>query len=131
MLVRARERSLCSIGPNDVCRSKAAAAGNRCKLSAASSIDRGAYRARKAEIKLIGSSLRYLQLRAGVIDKHPLAGDMRLAHRRRDALLPGPVQVAKTRVRVPAGMLLAILLPEQLQRDARPLQLAMDLRPIR
>src|SRR5262249_36290848 len=80
---------------------------------------------------LASDPINDLQLRAGVIDKHPLAGDMRLAHRRRDQLLPGSVQVAKTRVRVPAEMFLAILLPEQLQRDARPLQLAMDLRPIR
>src|SRR5262245_48568053 len=80
---------------------------------------------------LASDPINDLQLRAGVIDKHPLAGDMRLAHRRRDPLLPGSVQVAKTRVRVPAEMFLAILLPEQLQRDARPLQLAMDLRPIR
>src|SRR5262245_14711976 len=80
---------------------------------------------------LAARAIHEFQLSAGVIDKHPLAGDMRLAHRRRDALLPGPVQVAKARVRVPAGTLLTILLPEQLQRNARTLQLAMDLRPIR
>jgi|SRR5689334_23035537 hypothetical protein len=80
---------------------------------------------------LASDPINDLQLRAGVIDKHPLTGDMRLAHRRRDALLPGSVQVAKAGVRVPAGMLLTILLPKQLQRDARPLQLAMDLRTIR
>ena len=55
-----------------------------------------------------------LQLRAGVIDEHALAGDVRLSHRRRDALFPFPVKVAKARVRVAGGMLLAIFLPEQL-----------------
>jgi len=69
---------------------------------------------------------------AGVVDEHALAGDVRLAYRWRDPLLPGPMEVAKARIRVPAaGMLLAILLPEQLQGDARTLQFTMDLRPIR
>ena len=79
---------------------------------------------------LAGGRGNDLQLCARVIDEHALAGDMRLAHRRREPLLPVPVQVAKARIRVPPWMLLAILLPEQLQRNAGALQFAMDLRPI-
>src|SRR5262249_31745254 len=46
------ERGLCSVGPNGVSRSKATDAGDCCQLSAASSIDRRAYGARKAKVKL-------------------------------------------------------------------------------
>src|SRR5262245_5031290 len=79
---------------------------------------------------LAGHPIRDLELRAGVIDEHLLARDVRLAHRRRVALLPRPLQLADLRVTVTITMLLAILLPEQFQRDARPLELAMNDRPI-
>jgi hypothetical protein len=42
--------------------------------------------------------------------------------------LPRPVELTEMAIRVPAGVLPAILLPEQLQRHAGPIQLAMDAR---
>src|SRR5215831_2659926 len=55
---------------------------------------------------LAGSRSDYLQPGAGIVDEHPLTGDVRLPHRRRNALLPGAVKVAEARIAVPAGVLL-------------------------
>ena len=69
--------------------------------------------------------------RAGVVDEQPLAGDMRLPHRRRQPAFPGPIELAEPAAAVTVGMRGAILLPEQLQRHARRRQLAVDRRPVR
>ena len=68
---------------------------------------------------------------ASPIDEQLLAGQMRLAHRRRDALAPGTVPLAEPAVGVAFGVLASILLPEQRQRHAPPLHLRMDVRPVR
>src|SRR5674476_44443 len=68
---------------------------------------------------------------AGPVDEQLLASKMRLAHRRRDALPPFAVPFAEPAVGVALGMLGAILLPEQSQRHAAPLQLRMNVRPVR
>ena len=60
---------------------------------------------------LAGDRIHYRQLGASVVDEHPLARDMRLPHRRRNALLPYPKEVAKTGIAVPAGVIVPILLP--------------------
>lgn len=67
---------------------------------------------------------------ARVVDEHPLACDMALAHHRRKAPNPAAVMLAKGRVAIAVGVLAPILIPKQRQRDARPLQFAMNHRPV-
>ena len=78
-----------------------------------------------------GRPLDYLQRRAGVVDEQPLASHMRLAHRRRQAAFPDPIQLTETAIAVAVRMRGAVLLPEQLQCNALPPQLAMDRWPVR
>ena len=59
-----------------------------------------------------------VQRRAGVIDEHPLAGDMALPHGRRQPPLPGAIELAVTAIAVAVGVDGAMLLPQQLQRHA-------------
>jgi hypothetical protein len=40
----------------------------------------------------------------GMVDKHPLAGDMQLPHRRRQPPLPGSIEIAVAAVAVSIGM---------------------------
>ena len=75
--------------------------------------------------------IKYRDGIAGPIDEQLLAGHMRLAHRRSDALSPVTVPLAEPTVGIALGVLASILLPEQRQRNAAPLHLRMDLRPIR
>ena len=67
---------------------------------------------------------------AGVIDKHPLAGGMGLAHRRRQPAFPGAVQFAPAAVGIAVRLALPVFLPQQHQRDAGPAQLVMHVGPI-
>jgi len=67
----------------------------------------------------------------GIIDKHALAGRMRLPHGRRQPALPGAVQLAPAAVAVAVGFGLPIFLPQQHQGDAGPAQLVVDMGPIR
>src|SRR5215468_6323997 len=67
---------------------------------------------------------------AAVINKRPLASDMQLPHRRRQALLPAAVEIAVTAVAVPIGIGFPIFLPGQLQRHTWPAELAMNRRPL-
>ncbi|MDP9138345.1 MAG: hypothetical protein M3N38_09220, partial [Pseudomonadota bacterium] len=67
---------------------------------------------------------------AGPIDEQLLAGHMRLAHRRRDALPPLPVEIAEPAVAVAVSVLRPILLPEQHQRNAAALELLVHLRTV-
>ena len=78
-----------------------------------------------------GRRIEYRHRVAGPVDEQLLAGNMRLPHRRRDALPPVAVALAEPAVGVALGVLGAILLPEQSQRHAAPLQLRMDVRPVR
>ena len=67
----------------------------------------------------------------GIVDKHALAGRMRLAHRRRQPALPGAVQLAPAAVAVAVGFGLPVFLPQQHQGDTGPAQLVVDMGPIR
>ena len=51
----------------------------------------------------------------GVVDEHLLAGEMGLAHGRREAGFPGPMQIAEAAVAVAGGPGRPILLPQQRQ----------------
>src|SRR3984893_3501689 len=53
---------------------------------------------------------------AGPVDEQLLAGKMRLAHRRRDAVPPVAVALAEPAIGVALRVLSAVLLPEQRQR---------------
>ena len=68
---------------------------------------------------------------AGIVDKHLVAGDVVLAHRRRQAVLEIAVELAEAAVAVPVGMSSAVLLPQHRQIDARPLHLAGQRCPVR
>ena len=59
-----------------------------------------------ADAHLAGRPVHHLQRRAGVIHEHPLAGDMRLPHGRRQAPLPGAVKFA-----VPASYVVHNIVP--------------------
>ena len=67
---------------------------------------------------------------AGPVDEQSLARQMRLPHRRRDRLLPDLVQLAEPRVAVAVRVLGQILLPQQRQGHAAPLQLDLDRWPV-
>ena len=65
------------------------------------------------------------------IDEQLLAGGMRLPHRRRHGLAPIPIEVAEATIAVAVDMIGAVLLPQQLQRHTPPLQLLVNVVPIR
>ena len=79
---------------------------------------------------LTSRAVDHVQRRAGIVDEQLLAGDMGLPHGRRQPPLPGAKQLAEPAVAVALGVGGAMLLPHELQRYARPLQLAMDRRPV-
>ena len=68
---------------------------------------------------------------AGVIDEQPLAGRMRLPHRRRQLRFKAAIEFAKPRIAVTAGIGGDIFVPDDHQGDVLALQLPMDRRPIR
>ena len=68
---------------------------------------------------------------AGVIDEQPLAGRVRLPHRRRQLRFKAAIELAKPRIAVTAGIGGDIFVPDDQQRDVLALQLPMDRRPIR
>ena len=70
-------------------------------------------------------------LRAGIVDEHPLARGMALAHDRREPPRPAAVVLAEGGIAVAVRVLAAILVPEQREGDPRPLQFAVDRRPVR
>jgi hypothetical protein len=70
-------------------------------------------------------------LLAGVVDEDLVAGDVVLAHDRRQPPLELAVQVAEARVAVAVGLRLPVLLPQDHQADAGPLHLAGQRRPVR
>lgn len=68
----------------------------------------------------------------GIVDEQLLPGPMRLAHDDVELGTPLTIPLAELGVLVPvAGMLLLVLLPEELQRDPLALQLAVDRREVR
>ena len=79
-----------------------------------------------------GRAVDDVQRIAGVVDEDALAGDMMLAHGRRQPPLPAAVEVAEPAVSVAVlGMDGAVLLPHQRERDPLAPKLAMDRRPVR
>ena len=64
------------------------------------------------------------------VDERLLAGPVHLPHRRPQSPYPLVVDLAELRVAVAVGMDLEVLLPEQLQRDAIALALAVDVRAV-
>ena len=58
--------------------------------------------------------------------EQPLAGDMVLAHHRRQPAAPAPVEIAEAAIATTFGMNRALFLPEQRQGHARAPQLTMD-----
>jgi hypothetical protein len=68
---------------------------------------------------------------AGVVDEQPLAGGVRLAHRHRQRLLEGSIELAEPRVAVAARIGGAIFVPQDQQGDVLALQFAMYGGPIR
>ena len=79
---------------------------------------------------LAGKAVDHLEGGAGIIDEHLLAGHMALTHGRGEPALPGTVEFAEPAVAVAVPMDRAVLFPQQGQRDAGPLQLAMQHRPV-
>ena len=67
---------------------------------------------------------------AGEVDERLLAGAVHLPHRRPQPPRPLPVEFAEPGVAVAARMDLDVLLPEQLQRHAGALELAVDVRAV-
>ena len=80
---------------------------------------------------LTGRRIGHADRVSGPVDEQLLARHMRLPHRRRDALFPPAVALAKPAVGEALGLVAAILLPEQRQRDPAPLHLGMDPCPVR
>ena len=68
---------------------------------------------------------------AGIIDEQPLAGRMRLPHRRRQRRFKAAIELAKPRITVTAGIGRDIFIPDDHQGDVLALQLPMNRRPIR
>ena len=68
---------------------------------------------------------------AGVIDEQPLAGRVRLPHRRRQLRFKAAIELAKPRIAVAAGIGGDIFIPDDHQGDVLALQLPMNRRPIR
>ena len=67
---------------------------------------------------------------AGEVDERLLAGPVHLPHRRPQPPRPLPVDLAELRAAVAVRMDLGVLLPQQLQRDAVALELAVDIRAV-
>ena len=68
---------------------------------------------------------------AGVIDEQPLAGRVRLPHRRRQLRFKAAIELAKPRIAVTARIGGDIFIPDDHQGDVLALQLPMNRRPIR
>jgi len=80
---------------------------------------------------LSGRTVDQLHRLPGIIDEHPLAGRMGLAHRRRQAPAPRGIELAEPTVAISFRLPSSILLPNQQQGDVRPTQLGMHPRPVR
>ena len=72
----------------------------------------------------------HLRRLPGVVDEHPLAGRMRLAHGGGQTAAPGRVQVAEPAVAIPIRLPGPILLPQQQEGHAGLAQLGVDARPV-
>src|SRR5258705_8799016 len=64
------------------------------------------------------------KLLARVIDEHLFAGNVMLAHHRRELSLELTIEIAEPRVTVTLRMSVVVLLPQHHQVDARPLEFA-------
>ena len=74
--------------------------------------------------------VNHLHRVAGIVDEQLLAGEMHLAQGRLEAASPFLVTLAEPRTAEAVGACVAILLPQQHQRDVRAPQLAMHERSI-
>ena len=63
------------------------------------------------DVNLTGRRVHHLKGRPGIVDEHPLAGDMQLPHGRRQTPLPGAVKLTVSRITVTLGVDGAMLLP--------------------
>ncbi|MGY3463246.1 hypothetical protein ACVW0I_000117 [Bradyrhizobium sp. LM6.11] len=79
---------------------------------------------------LAAEPVNHLHGMAGIVDEQLLAGDMDLAQGRLEAAGPLLVAFAEPRIAEAVGVCVAILLPQQHQRDVRAPQLAMHERPV-
>jgi hypothetical protein len=68
---------------------------------------------------------------AGIIYKRLVAGDMMLAHYRRQPPFEAAQQIAESRIPVPVETALPVFLPQDRHRDPGPFQLARQRRPVR
>jgi hypothetical protein len=81
--------------------------------------------------ELAGGIIHHLRRLPGIVDEHPLAGRVRLAHGWRQAAAPIAREVAKTTVTIPIRLLGPILLPKQEEGHARLAKLGVDTGPLR
>lgn len=79
---------------------------------------------------LSGARVSVVRFGAGVVDKRLLAADVVLAHDQAARLLPGAVAFTAGGAAQPVGVLLQVLLAEQLERDALSAQLQVDVNPV-
>src|SRR5450432_3889638 len=63
------------------------------------------------DVNLTGRPVHHFKGRPGIVDEHPLAGDMQLPHGRRQTPLPGAVKLTVSRITVTLGVDGAMLLP--------------------
>ena len=81
--------------------------------------------------KLSGVAVDHRDRVPGVVDEHPLAGAVLLAHHHVDLRGPLPVPRTEPAVLHPLGMNRLVLLPQQRQRHPLATQLAVHLAPLR
>ena len=68
---------------------------------------------------------------AGIVDKQLVAAHMGLPHRHREPARPAAAQLTETRIPIPVGMLLDVLVPQDLQGDVLvALEFAVHRRPV-
>ena len=79
---------------------------------------------------LAGQRVDHRNRVAGKIHEQLLARHVRLAHRRRHPAAPLTVELAEPTIAVAVWMFRAILLPQQHQRHAAPLEFLVQLGPI-
>jgi hypothetical protein len=80
---------------------------------------------------LTGEPVNHLHGVAGIVDEQLLAGGMNLARGWLETAGPFPVLFAEPRIAEAVGVCVALLLPQQHQRDVRAPQLTMHERPVR
>ena len=80
---------------------------------------------------LAGGRVKNLDGLSGIVDEHLLAGDMALAHDRRQPTAPGAVELAETAETIAIRLGRPVFLPKQPLGHARTLEFAVNDRPVR